>query len=243
MFGVWRARDGDRLHGDGAFQFERLYVRVAPWRVILLAAAVGTYLMGLILYLPAEAAVGRAREAVGTVWKGEASLEPGFALGWAVHPLRSIASLGPAGQVAVRGPDTAIVGDALWRSDALVLRRAEGVGSLRLVNATAPNLPFSCDGELSLTATDLAIGGGRTGQGRLRTGPATCAGANLVTTPPPMTGDLASDAEGMTLALKGPDSSELARVRSGRDKTLTLTITPAGAMVLPGMTAATIEVR
>lgn len=243
MFGVWRTRDGDRLHGDGAFQFERLYVRVAPWRAILIGAGLATYLLGLLVYLPAEAAVGRSREAVGTVWKGEAALEPGFALGWAVHPLRSIGSLAPAGAVAVRGPDTAIAGDALWRSNALVLRQAEGAGSLRLINALTPDLPFACDGEMTLTATDLAIGGGRTGQGRLRTGPATCAGAGLVTTPPAMTGDLASDAEGSSLSLKGPDSGELARARLGRDRSLSLTITPAGAAVLPGMTASTLEIR
>lgn len=243
MFGVWRTRDGDRLHGDGAFQFERLYVLVAPWRVILIGAGVGTYLLGLLLYLPAEAVIGKGREAVGTVWKGETALEPGFALGWAVHPLRSIVSLSPAGAVAVRGPDTAIAGDALWRSNALVLRQAEGAGSLRLINAMAPGLPFACDGEMTLTATDLAIGGGRTGQGRLRTGPATCAGAGLVTTPPAMTGDLASDAEGSSLALRGPDNSELVRARLARNKALSLTVTPAGAAVLPGMTAATLEIR
>jgi len=143
----------------------------------------------------------------------------------------------------VRGPDTAIEGEALWRANALVLRQAEGVGSLRLINAMAPGLPFACDGEMTLSATDLAISGGRTGQGRLRTGPANCAGAGLITAPPPMTGDLASDAEGSSLSLKGPDSSELLRARLGRDKALSLTITPAGAAVLPGMAASTLEIR
>ncbi len=243
MFGVWRTRDGDRLHGDGAFQFERLYVRVTPWRVILIASAVGAYLLGLILYLPAEAAVGQSREAVGTVWKGETALEPGFALGWAVHPLQSIGFLAPAGAVAVRGPDTAIAGDALWRSNALVLRQAEGAGSLRLVDAMAPSLPFTCDGEMTLTATDLAIGGGMTGQGRLRTGPATCAAAGMVTTPPAMTGDMSSDVEGASLALRGPDNAELLRARMTRGQGASLTVTPAGAAILPGMTASTLDVR
>ena len=243
MFGVWRTRDGDRLHGGGAFQFERLYVRVTPWRVILIGAGVGAYLLGLLLYLPAEAAVGKDRQAVGTVWKGEAGLEPGFALAWTVHPLRSIVSLAPAGKVAVRGPETAIEGDALWRANALVLSQAEGAGSLRLINAMAPGLPFACDGEMTLNATDLAIGGGRSGQGRLRIGPATCAGAGLITTPLPMAGDLASDADGSSLSLKGPDNSELLRARLGRDKALSLTITPAGAVVLPGMTASTLDIR
>ena len=243
MFGVWRTRDGDRLHGGGAFQFERLYVRVTPWRVILIGAGIGAYLLGLLLYLPAEAAVGKDRQAVGTVWKGEAGLEPGFALAWTVHPLRSIVSLAPAGKVAVRGPETAIEGDALWRANALVLSQAEGAGSLRLINAMAPGLPFACDGEMTLNATDLAIGGGRSGQGRLRIGPATCAGAGLITTPLPMAGDLASDADGSSLSLKGPDNSELLRARLGRDKALSLTITPAGAVVLPGMTASTLDIR
>jgi len=243
MFGVWRTRDGDRLHGGGAFQFERLYVRVTPWRVILIGAGIGAYLLGLLLYLPAEAAVGKDRQAVGTVWKGEAGLEPGFALAWTVHPLRSIVSLAPAGKVAVRGPETAIEGDALWRANALVLSQAEGTGSLRLINAMAPGLPFACDGEMTLNATDLAIGGGRSGQGRLRIGPATCAGAGLITTPLPMAGDLASDADGSSLSLKGPDNSELLRARLGRDKALSLTITPAGAVVLPGMTASTLDIR
>ena len=243
MFGVWRTRDGDQLHGGGAFQSERLYVRVTPWRVILIGAGVGAYLLGLLLYLPSEAAVGRDRQAVGTVWKGEAGLEPGFALGWTLHPLRSIASLAPAGEVNVRGPDTAIEGEALWRANALILREAEGSGSLWLINAMAPGLPFACDGEMTLSATDLAVGGGRTGEGRLRTGPANCAGAGLITAPPPMTGGLASDAEGSSLSLKGPDNSELMRARLGRDKGLSLTITPAGAAVLPGMAASTLEIR
>lgn len=243
MFGVWRTRDGDQIHGGGAFQYERLYVRVTPWRVILIGAGIGAYLLGLLLYLPAEAAVGSDRQAVGTVWKGEAGLEPGFALGWTVHPLSSIVSLAPAGEFLVRGPDTVIASNALWRSNALVLREAAGTGSMRLVNALAPSLPFACDGEMTLTATDLAIGGGRTGQGRLRTGPATCAGAGMVTTPPPMIGELASDTDGSSLSLKGPDNSELARARLGRDKALNLTVTPAGAAILPGMTASTIDIR
>lgn len=243
MFGVWRTRDGDRLHGDGAFQFERLYVRVTPWRMILIGAGVGAYVLGLLLYLPAEAAVGKNRQAAGTVWKGEVGLEPGFALGWTLHPLRSVITLAPAGEVAVRGPQTAIAGDALWRANALILRRAEGTGTLRLINALAPGLPFICDGEMTLSATDLAIGGGRTGQGQLRTGPATCAGAGLTTMPPPMAGDLTSDAEGSTLSLKGSGGSELLRARLGQDKALNLTITPAGAAVLPGMAASTLEIR
>lgn len=243
MFGVWRTRDGDRLHGAGAFQFERLYVRVTPWKIVLGATAVGAYLFGLLVYLPAEAAVGAKSDAVGTVWRGETALEPGFALGWTTRPVRSVVALAPAADLRLRGPDTEILADAMWRSDALVLRRAEGVGSLRLINAMTSALPFSCDGEMTLEATGLAIGGGKTGEGRLRTGPAQCAGAGVTTSPPAMTGNLTSDADGSGLSLRGPDNVELVRARLGRDKALSLTVTPAGAAVLPGMAASTVEIR
>jgi hypothetical protein len=243
MFGVWRTRDGDRLHGAGAFQFERLYVRVTPWKIVLGATAVGAYLVGLLLYLPAEAAVGDKSEAVGTVWRGETALEPGFALGWTTRPVRSLIALAPAADLRVRGPETEILADALWRSDALVLRKAEGVGSLRLINATTSALPFACDGEMTLDATDLAIGGGGTGEGRLRTSPARCAGGGVTTSLPALTGDLTSDAEGSGMALRGPDNVELVRARVGRDRAVSLTVTPAGAVVLPGMAASTIEIR
>lgn len=243
MFGVWRTRDGDQLHGAGAFQFERLYVRVTPWKIVLGATAVGAYLLGLLMYLPAEAAVGTKGDTVGTVWRGETALGPGFALGWTTRPVRSVVALAPAADLRLHGPETEIRAAALWRSDALVLRRAEGAGSLRLINAMTSALPFTCDGEMTLEATDLAIGGGGTGEGRLRTSPARCVGGGVTTTPPALTGDLTSDAEGSGLSLRGSDNAELVRARMTRDRTVSLTVTPAGAAVLPGMAASTVEIR
>ena len=65
MVRVWHPRDGDGRRGDGAFQFERLYVKVTPWRLVLLASGVGAYLAGLLVFLPAEAALGDERDVVG----------------------------------------------------------------------------------------------------------------------------------------------------------------------------------
>ena len=138
MFRVWRPRDGDGWRGDGAFQFERLYVKVTPWRLVLLASGVGAYLAGLLVFLPAEAALGDERDVVGTVWKGEAALEPGFAAGWSTRPFSSLASLSGVADVGVRGPDTDITGNVSVRPTGAVIRRMEGAGSMRLLNALAP---------------------------------------------------------------------------------------------------------
>ena len=243
MFGVWRTRDGDTLHAGGAFQFERLYVRVTPWRVVLAASALGAYALGLLVYLPAEAAIGREREAVGTVWKGETALEPGFAVGWSLNPVQTVASIAPSGDVKVRGPETALAADVSWRSNAVVLRRADGVASLRLANALAPALPFACDGEATIRAADLAVGGGRAGTGLLRAGAANCQGAGLSTATPPLVGDARSDAEGSTMTLRAVQSGELARARVAKGGAVSVTVTPIGATLLPGVAVGSIDIQ
>lgn len=243
MFGVWRTRDGDTLHAGGAFQFERLHVRVMPWRVVVAASALGAYVVGLLLYLPAEAAIGGEREAIGTVWNGETALEPGFALGWSLDPVQTVASLTPSGDVKVRGPGTALAADVSWRSNAVMLRRADGVASLRLANALAPALPFACDGEATFRAADLAVGGGRVGTGLLRAGPANCQGAGLSTATPPLVGEARSDVEGSTMTLRAVQSGELARARLARGGTISVTVTPIGATLLPGVAAGTIDIQ
>ena len=127
MFRVWRPRDGDGWRGDGAFQFERLYVKVTPWRLVLLASGVGAYLAGLLVFLPAEAALGDERDVVGTVWKGEAALEPGFAAGWSTRPFSSLVSLsarlssGADGSaLTALGPDGAPIATARRTRDGAV---------------------------------------------------------------------------------------------------------------------------
>lgn len=243
MFGTWRVRDGDRVHASGAFQFERLFVRVTRWRVILIGAGAAAYLTGLLMHLPAEAVVPGEHEAVGTVWKGEAGIEPGFAVGWTVLPLSSITAFAPVADLDVRGPDTAVAGRAAWTSGSLVLRDVRGVASLRLLAVAVPALPFACDGQATLRAADLALGGGVTGEGLLRTGPAVCAASGMTAALPPLTAQARSDAQGFGLTARDPAGTELLVVSGARGNGFNVTVTPAGAAVLPGMAATTIEVR
>jgi hypothetical protein len=243
MFGTWRVRDGDRVHASGAFQFERLFVRVTRWRVILVGAGAAAYLTGLLMHLPAEAVVPGEREAVGTVWKGTAGLEPGFAVGWAVRPLDSIAAFAPEVDLDVQGPDTAVAGKAAWTSGSLVLRDIRGVASLRLLAAAVPALPFACDGQATIRTTNLALGSGGTGDGLLRTGPSVCAASGTTAALPPLTAQARSDAQSFGLTARDPAGTELLVVSGARGNGFSVTVTPAGAAVLPGMSATTIEVR
>jgi len=243
MFGVWRTRDGDRLHGDGAFQFERLYVRVTPWRVILAAGGVAAYALGLVAFLPPEAVLDGDRDSVGTVWDGETSLEPGFAARWTLQPWRSIAALAPSATVSVRGPDTLIAGQTSGFGDGMRVQDVQGAGSVRLLSTLAPALPLACDGEMTVRVPSLAPGGGRPGAGTVRTGPLRCAseGTSLVT--PALTGALTSDAEGSGLSVTTPEGTVVATARLARGQASTVAITEAGAAVVPGLRAGTLEFR
>jgi hypothetical protein len=242
MFGVWKSRDGDRLHAGGAFQFERLFVRVTPWPVVLGATALGAYLIGLLALLPAEAAAGRTPDAVGTVWRGESALEPGFALGWTVRPVSSLLAFALEADARVRGPETEIAARVQRGPGRLLVKRADGSGSARLLKALAPALPVACDGEVSVRAENWAPTGGAAGEGDLRTGPLNCALSGATATAvPPLTGRLNSDAEGSGASLRTPANAELARYRAARDGAASLTITPEGAAAVPGLQPITLE--
>ena len=245
MFRVWRPRDGDGGRGEGAFQFERLYVKVTPWRLVLLATGVGAYLAGLLVFLPAEAALGDERDVVGTVWKGEAALEPGFAAGWSTRPFSSLVSLSGVADVAVRGPDTDIMGDVSMRPNGPVIRRMEGAGSTRLLNALAPALPFVCDGDLQVSAANLALRGGMSGEGRLQSGAATCAAkaGGPAWPTPSLSASLSSGADGSAMTAMGPDGAPIATARRTRDGAVALSVLPGAAALLPGVTPLTLETR
>lgn len=243
MFQVWRSRDGDRRH-DGAFQFERLYVRVTRWRVIMVGVGLLAYFGGLALFLPAEAAVGRKLDAVGTVWNGQVGLDPGFAARWRLKPLRSLVTLGAVGDFALTGPDTNVTGEAVARPAGVTLKSAEGGSTLRLVSALVPALPFGCDGHMRIEARSLALRGGVTGDGTLTTGPATCAAPGGTSAfVPPMTGRLSSDASGSSATLTGATGGRLAQVRTTKAGAVSVTVEPAAAGVFPGVVPVTLDTR
>jgi hypothetical protein len=240
MFRTWKIRDGDGGRA-GAFQFERLAIRVTLWRAILAAVAVGSYLLGLLIFLPAEAATPRGRDAVGTVWKGEMALGQGFAAGWSIRPFTSLARFGLAGRLAVRGPETALMGQALLRPGLIRLEDLNGAAAARLISVVAPGLPFICDADLSFAVPVLAIKGSAAGQGQVRSSAGSCAGRDgtPASTPlPPLDVVISADAEATSVELRRAGAEPvLARARIAPDGRLTTTIEPAGVGVLPGAVA------
>ena len=243
MFQVWRSRDGDGRH-DGAFQFERLYVRVTRWRAIMVGAGLVAYLAGLAIFLPAEAAVGRKVDAVGTVWNGQAGLAPGFAARWRLKPLQSLLTLGAIGDFSLTGPDTAITGEAVVRPAGVTIKTAEGDASLRLVSALLPALPFVCDGHMQIEARSLALRGGVAGNGSVATGPATCAApGGASSSAPPVNGRLSSDALGSSATLTSADGLRLAQARTTKDGAVSVTVDAAAAGLFPGVVPVTLDTR
>ena len=243
MFETWKLRDGDRVHGAGAFQFERLFVRVTRWRVVLAGVGAAAYLAGLVLYLPAEAVVPGDRDAVGTAWRGQAALAPAFALGWTARPFSSLAAFAPVGDFTLTGPATSVAGTAVWHDGGVVVRRADGVASLRLLSTLLPELPLSCEGEATLSASDLALSGGWDGRATLHTGGVLCAAAGQAAAVGPLSVTATSDAEGFGAAARDATGLELLSVRRGREGGVALTVTPEGAATLPGLSATTVDVR
>lgn len=217
-------------------------MKVTPWRLILAAGAAGAYLVGLVLFLPAEAVTGRRGDAVGTVWNGQMALDPGFAASWVTRPWTSLISLAPTADVAITGPETDIKARTTLSGGKATIIDMSGSGSTRLLNALAPALPFACDGELSVSGENLGLLGGRVGSGQIRTGPMTCAGTTGATTPaPPLTATLASDPNGASLSAAAPGGISIGDVRTRRDGAVAIKIAPAASGILPGVTPATLE--
>ena len=238
MLRTWKIRDGDDGR-SGAFQFERLAVRVTRWRVILAGVGVAAYALGLVAMLPAEVVVPEDRDAVGTVWRGQVGLPGGFVAGWVTLPLQSVARFGLAERVRVAGPQTALEGQATVRPGSVVIRDLDGVASARLLSAVAPALPFACDADLRVAIAELAIQGGPAGEGTVRSSPGSCLAGGGATSPlPALTGTFGADGEATTLTLTLDGSADaLARARIAPNGTMSLSVEPGGVGLLPGVTA------
>lgn len=240
MLKAWKIRDGEGGRAAGAFQFERLAVKVTRWRVILVGVGIGAYALGLIALLPAEAVTPDDRDAVGTVWNGAMALDSGFAAGWRTQILASIANLSLAERLRVMGPQTALDGQVLLRPGRVLIRDMEGLASARLVSAMAPGLPFACDADMRVAIGALALKGRPAGDGEVRMSPGDCtpAGGGTPSPLPALTGTFSADAEATILTLTRDGSAEaLARARVTPAGTLTLLVEPAGVGIVPGVTA------
>ena len=236
MLRTWKIRDGDGDRSGGAFQFERLAVRVTRWRVILAGVGVGAFALALVATLPAEVIVPDDRDAVGTVWNGETSLPLGFAAGWSFQPLQSVARFGLASRIRVLGPATAVEGQAVLRPGQVRLNDLDGVGSARLLAAVATDLPFVCDGDMRVAIGELALKGPPAGEGGFRTGPGSCQprSGGAATPVPALTGNLSADAAATTLTLTRDGSGDaLARVLITPAGDTELAVEPGGMGVIP----------
>lgn len=240
MFGAWKVREGEARGPDGAFQFERLAVKVTPWRLILTAAGVGAYALGLIALLPAEAAVGSKSSAVGTVWNGEAA-HNGFGVGWRFDPLDSLARLGGSVDLRVRGPDTDLTGQMVQGFGRSMIRDLEGTASARLIQA--PGLPFTCDAVLTVRLERFAVEGRPEGRGSVASSPGECAAGGQLQPLPALTGAASADPTGSTLTFtQAGGGAPVVRARVTPQGRLAIALEKGAVGVVPGVGApATIE--
>lgn len=244
MLKVWRTRDGEGGRAGGAFQFERLAVKVTRWRVVLGCVAAGSFLVGLVAMAPAEIVTPRSsngeRQAVGTVWAGERALPGGFGAGWSLRPFSSLFSLAAVERIRLRGPDTDATAEALVRPGRVLVRDLEGTASMRLLNAVAPAMPFVCDPMARLDVARLSIRGAPEGEGTITTSAGACAltGGGAATPVPALAGTVTAD-EGSTLVTLNRDGSGEAvmQARIQADGGLTASIEAGGVGLIPGMTA------
>ena len=245
MLTVWRTREGEGGRAAGAFQFERLTVKVTRWRVVLAGVAVGTYALGLIAMAPSEIIVARSsngeRQAVGTVWAGERAMPGGFGARWAVMPFSSILHLSGALRLALRGPDTAATAQVLARPGRVLVRDLEGTASMRLVNAVAPGLPFACSSVMRFDIARLSIKGSPEGAGTIAVSPGDCApsGGGAATPLPALNGTVSADGAATTVVFARADTAaEVMKARVQADGGLTASIEPGGVGLIPGVGAA-----
>ncbi|MDP3403160.1 MAG: hypothetical protein Q8S03_00640 [Brevundimonas sp.] len=244
MLKVWRTRDGEGGRAGGAFQFERLTVKVTRWRVVLAAVGLGTYALALVATAPSEIVVPRSsngeRQAVGTVWAGERALPGGFAAGWTLAPLASVRHLSAAALLEVRGPDTGLTGQALMGPGRVRVRDLEGTASMRLLNALAPGLPFACSPVMRIDVPRLSVRGTPEGTGGMTTTPGECApsGGGVATPMPALNGTVTADGAATTVTLTRAGSGEaVMRARVQADGGLTASVEPGGVGLLPGIGA------
>ena len=244
MLKVWKTREGEGGRAAGAFQFERLNVKVTPWRMALCGAAVGAYVLGLIVTAPSEIIVARSsngeRQAVGTVWAGERAMPGGFGARWAVLPFTSIANLSGALRLTLRGPDTDATAQALVGPGRVLVRDVEGMASMRLLNAAAPGLPFACSSVMRLDVARLSIRGAPEGAGTIAVSPGDCAPTTgrSATPMPALNGAVTADDAATTVAFARADTGvEVMKARVQSDGGLTASIEPGGVGLIPGVGA------
>jgi hypothetical protein len=95
----------------------------------------------------------------GTIWNGEVGVVGGSKVEWQWAPLRSLTSLGFAVDWRATRPDTDLGGQALFWPGAVRLDRVSGSADASLLQAVAPDLPFTCDLVMQVELPRLTAGG------------------------------------------------------------------------------------
>lgn len=222
---------------------------------LFILLGVAAYLLSLIATLPARLLFADARDdavlgtVTGTIWSGEGSMNAGHSLRWDWAPLDSLAQFGFVVDLSVRGPDTALSGQASWRPGRVELSNIEGPATGTLISAIFPTLPFTCDFPMVVNLNKVRLSGRRPGvDGEVRTEGGLCAtrASSIAATSimPPLIGRSAITIGG---------SSGFIDTRSRSERILTSSITPGGevsvsvlpraAALLPGDVARSLNIR
>ena len=211
--------------------------------LLFVGIGAGAYLLALLATIPARLAVPGDVPALGavsgTVWHGEAALPGGDRLTWRFAPLRTLASLAFAADIAVTGAQTDLAGRIALTPSAVRLDSIAGRAGGTLLRAAFPDLPFTCELGLQVDVPSLTIGTA-TPQvaGEIRSTPGACT---------PRTGGAAVPVPALLATARpaGPRSTALtvtplterrrtlARTVFTADGRVAITIRPAGAALFP----------
>lgn len=157
--------------------------RVQARRRVILFAGLGiaSFVVAMVATLPASVVLGQQpwRTGVaGTIWNGEVGVAGGSKVEWQWAPLRSLTSLGFATDWRATGPDTDLGGQALLKPGRVRLDKVSGSADATLLQAVAPNLPFTCALTMQVELPRLIAGEGRAeAEGTILSDAGTCATA------------------------------------------------------------------
>lgn len=174
----------------------------------------------------------------GTVWNGEVGLTGGSVVKWDWSPLRSLTSLGYAADFHVTGPDTDLGGRMLAGFTSKVFDKVSGSVSLSVLQALKPTLPFTCEMAAQLEIERAEFGGnGQMMKGNAVSDAGSCAlrALGAATQVPSLI--MTSEKIGTETRIRvAPATQRLKTLLSGtlsESGDLTLSLTPAGAAMLP----------
>ena len=187
------------------------------------------------------------QDVAGTVWEGSAALTGGHALRWYWSPLGSLGSGSVAADWTLDGPDTVLTGVGHWRPGGSSVDQVTGRAGWVLIGLAAPALPLTCDSVLTVRN---ASGAADRFAGEVSSTAGHCGPRGTMPTAPVprLLGSATDDGRLSRLSLTPWTARNLGLidVTLSRDRTLIVTVTPAGAAQLGGTVpplGATIEMQ